>query len=249
MKNSFFFFPFILLMFLISCKKEKRDQLEFTVYQASGNIRPKLDAFKAALGSLNTVPKSIGGRREINWDVVPDVLLDKPLPGDFFNPTAAGSSPSIQRGLVYDDGVFEVSASAFSKLNPIAATEFQAFSGSKVFANVSSKQWPVGFQVPGEKTVASVSAFGAVFSDVDNEGSVTMEFFELDKSLGKFSVPAHDSSGSFSFVGVQFATRRVTKVVVSHDGFLADKEKDISQGGTKDLVVLDDFIYSEPTKQ
>jgi hypothetical protein len=42
---------------------------------------------------------------------------------------------------------------------------------------------------------------------------------------------------------------RITRVTVSHDGFLAEGTKDVSDGGTKDLIVLDDFIYSEPAVQ
>jgi hypothetical protein len=36
---------------------------------------------------------------------------------------------------------------------------------------------------------------------------------------------------------------------VSHDGILADGQKDISAGGQHDLVIFDDFIYGEPKKQ
>lgn len=249
MKSIFFLQPFLFLLLLFSCKKEKGAEVQVTVFKASGNIQPKLDEFRAALGNLNATPGAVGGRREVNWDGVPDSLLDKTLPQNFFNPVGANAPAARQRGLVYDDGEFEVSATGFATRNSQAATEFSSFSGNKVFANVSSLEWPVGFQIAGETTAASVSAFGAVFSDIDREGSVVMEFFEGEKSLGKFSPPAHDAGSSFSFLGVSFSNAKVTKVKISHEGRLSDGQKDISQGGNKDLIVLDDFIYSEPVRR
>jgi len=63
-------------------------------------------------------------------------------------------------------------------------------------------------------------------------------------------VPSHDITSNFSFLGVHFNKgEHITKVTVTHDGFLEEGTKDVSQGGTKDLVVLDDFIYSEPVAQ
>jgi hypothetical protein len=64
--------------------------------------------------------------------------------------------------------------------------------------------------------------------------------------LGRYYVTPHDNTSSFSFLGVYFPNGVVTDISIGHEGKLADGEKDISQGGTKDLVVLDDFIYSEP---
>ena len=189
---------------------------------------------------------AFGGRREINWDGVADSLLNKSLPKNFFNTVGNGVPASRQRGLVYGDGEFQVSANSFHHMNADAATEFISFSGNKVFANTTNIDWPVGFEVAGETTPASVKSFGMVFSDVDMERSVSLEFFDGNKSIGKFFVPAHDADSKFSFLGVEFNNRRITKIKVHHEGRLADGQKDISQGGPKDLVVIDDFIYSEP---
>jgi hypothetical protein len=236
------------LVFLTACRKTEDNQIQSTIYKATGNIQQKLNEFKAAIGPLNTTPNAIGGRREVNWDGVPDTLLNKSLPFNFFNPVGNGANASLQRGLVYGEGDFQVSASKFSHLNMDAAAEFQAFSGTKVFANVTNFEWPVGFEVAGQSTPASVQSFGMIFSDVDVEGSVAIEFFEGMVSLGKYSVPAHDAVSSFSFLGVQFQNRNITSVKISHQGRLADGKKDISQGGTDDLIVIDDLIYSEPVK-
>lgn len=235
-------------VFLLSCKKQKEDHVQFTVYKANGNITAKLDEFRSSLGALNTMPGAVGGRREINWDGIPDSLLNRSLPNNFFNTVGIGVPSSRQRGLIYDGGEFQVSADNFFHLNQQAATEFAPFSGNKVFANTTALDWPNGFQVPGENTTASVKAFGMVFCDVDVEGSVSLEFFEGNKSLGLFIVPAHNDAGKFSFLGVEFHNRRITRVKVHHQGKLVDGEKDISQGGTADLIILDDFIYSEPEK-
>lgn len=93
-----------------------------------------------------------------------------------------------------------------------------------------------------------MTAFGAVFSDVDKAGSATLTFFDGDEAIGSFAVPAKSGESHFSFLGVRFLNRSITKVVVAHEGLLSAGQKDLSQGGPKDLVVLDDFIYSEPAR-
>jgi hypothetical protein len=250
MKNiGIHFFALLSTIVLCSCKKENDEQIKLTVYESTGDILPKLNEFRNKLGSLNTTPGTVNGRREINWDGIPEQLLNRPLAKNFFNPVGNGASPSLQRGLVYDDGEFQASDNLFAHLNSHTPTEFKAFSGNKVFANVSNIDWPVGFQVPGEPTSASVTAFGMVFADVDLRNSVSLEFFEDEKSLGKFFIPVHDANSKFSFLGVEFHNRQITKVKVHHQGRLADGEKDVSQGGTNDLIVIDDIIYSEPAKR
>ena len=218
--------------------------------KATGDINDDITAFKNQLGPLNTTPGVTGGHREINWDGVPDSLLNKPLPDDFFNQTASNASVANQRGLTYTPGTFVVSNNSFAAVNNEAATEFSSFSGNNAFANTTASKWDVKFQKAGTTETASVEALGAVFADVDEENSTSVEFFEDEKSLGKFFVPPHDISSNFSFLGVHFTKgERITKVTVIHDGFLAESANDVSEGGSRDLVVLDDFIYSEPVAQ
>jgi hypothetical protein len=234
---------------LIGCDKEDSEDKSL-IFSANGDITAKLTEFRNQLGPVNITIGKTDGRREINWDGVPDSLNGKKLPANFFNPTEAGATESLQRGAVYaslDNAM--VSAAKFSEVNASASTEFASFSGNKSFAVTNSTLWPVSFRVAGTNTDASVRAFGAVFSDVDKANSTYIEYFNNQGSLGRFFVPPHDNNSSFSFLGVYFPNADVTEVRVGHEGRLSDGEKDISQGGTKDLVVLDDFIYSEPLKR
>lgn len=240
-----------IFLFFTCCKKDKNEAP--VVIQSSGSITADVDAFRALLGEpLNTTPGNTTGRREINWDGVPDSLSGKDLPEDFFNPLGASAPAVRQRGLAYGGGSskFRVSSNNFADVNSVAATQFSAFSGNKTFANISGKLWQVSFQVPGQSIAAGTKGFGAVFSDVDESNSTSLEFFNGSKNLGKFFVPPHDATTSFSFLGVYFKdTERITKVVVSHSGFLADGQADISENGTVDQIVMDDFIYGEPLAQ
>jgi len=242
------------LLFFCSCQKDSTPApavTQPTVTKASGDIKATVDAFRAMLGPVNSTPNASGGHRELNWDALPASLENKVLPNDIFNPVGANASPAMQRGLVYDaEGSFMVSSNGFAQVNSAAAGQFAAFSGNRTFANTSASQWDLSFQQAGSIKPAFVQAFGLVFSDVDKDNSTSLEFFDGDKSLGKFFVTAHDANSSFSFLGVQFSgNEHITKVKVNHDGFLAEGTKDISDGGTRDLVVLDDFIYSEPVTQ
>ncbi|MGB8190438.1 MAG: hypothetical protein WCF67_00905 [Chitinophagaceae bacterium] len=248
MKNKIF--VLIVLTSLMACKKDK-DQ-DAIVIQSSGNITSSVDAFRHLLGDkLNTSPGAVGGRREINWDGVPDSLLGKPLPEQFFNNTDPGAPASTQRGLIYEsDGIFQVSKSNFSEVNAAAANQFAPFSGTNIFTNTSENLWDVGFELPGQDVAASVSGFGVVFADVDIANNTSLEFFNGNKSLGKFFAPVHDPNSKFSFLGVYFKNKRVTKIKVQHgNGLLNSGQKDITDGGSSDLVILDDFLYDEPVKQ
>lgn len=229
-----------------SCDKEESEKKPI-VFSANGNINATITDFRNKLGMLNSTPGATSGRREINWDGVPDAMDGIKLPGNFFNPTDANSPQSLQRGVLYagaSDAM--VSKLGFSEVNTNASAEFAAFSGNKNFAVVNANQWPVTFQVAGQNKAASINAFGAVFSDVDKANSTFIEFLNGTTVLGRYYVTPHDNTNSFSFLGVYFPNGAVTDINIGHEGKLTDGEKDISQGGTKDLVVLDDFIYSEP---
>jgi hypothetical protein len=240
----------VLLMFLLSCKKD--EEQDIIVIQSAGDISGSVNNFRHLLGDkLNTTPGAIGGRREINWDGVPDSLIGKPLPDNFLNNTAPGAPASQQRGLVYDsEGVFQVSKNNFSEVNANAANQFAPFSGNNVFTNTSANLWDVGFEIPGQEQPATVSGFGIVFTDVDLENNTSVEFFSGNKSVGKFFAPKHDAVSKHSFLGVYFKKLRITGVKVQHgNGLLVSGEKDITNGGGKDLVILDDFLYDEPVKK
>jgi len=251
MKNITTMLLLFFVVFFSSCDKDSvNPEDDIILIKATGNIDDNVTAFKNQLGVLNTTPGVTGGHREINWDGVPDSLLNKPLPEDFFNPTASDASAAMQRGVTYTPGTFVVSNNSFAPVNSEASVEFIPFSGNNTFSNTKAARWDVKFQKAGTTQAASVDAFGAVFIDVDKENSTSVEFFENAKSLGKFFVPPHDTNSNFSFLGVHFTKgERITKVTVSHDGFLAEGTADVSQGGGKDLIVLDDFIYSEPVAQ
>lgn len=239
-----------LLAFLIACKKD--DEQDVIVIRSSGDISGSVNIFRQLLGDkINTTPGAIGGRREINWDGVPDSLLGKPLPENFLNNTAPGAPASQQRGLVYDsDGVFQVSKTNFIEVNANAANQFAPFSGNNTFTNTSADLWDVGFEIPGQDEPATVSGFGIVFSDVDLENNTSLEFFSGNKSLGKFFAPKHDAVSKHSFLGVYFKKARITGLKVQHgNGLLVAGENDITNGGSKDLVILDDFLYDEPVKK
>ena len=243
----------LLIIVLTSCKRENENSnKEPMIFKATGDINATLNDFRNLLGNLNTSPGATNGRREVNWDGVPDSLVGKALPNDFFNATAAGSPVTRQRGLLYaaNGGEFQVSNNNFSTIDPAASSEFSAFSGAKTFANVTANAWPISFQVAGETTAAFARGVGIVFSDVDLANSTSLEFFEGNRSLGKFFAPPHVGASSFSFLVVYFpGNERITKVEVKHQGILMDGQKDISNGGQNDLVIFDDFIYSEPQKQ
>ena len=233
-------------LFLAACEREEQ-QPQVVVFSANGDINAELNRFRTQLGVLNTTPGHASGRREINWDGVPDAFTGVPIPGDFFNATAAGSPVERQRGLVYGgEADAFVSKTSFAEVNAQAAGEFTNFSGNKSFAVVNATVWPVEFRVAGQPTVAAIQGFGAVFTDVDKSQSAFVECFAGTQSLGKYYVPVQQAASRFSFLGIWYPQQKITRVVIGHEGKLSDGQKDITQGGNNDLVVLDDFIYSEP---
>jgi len=117
------------------------------IFSAAGNtpatIQATVDAFRTALGPNNGVGGSFPtGRREINWDGVPDAFSSpNPLPHNFFNVNsprgATFSTPN--KGSNLDDSFF-VSAKQssgvpvrFGELDPSYTATFQAFSPERLF--------------------------------------------------------------------------------------------------------------------
>ena len=224
------------------------------VTQASGPnaaaITPMVNQFGNDLGTLNgTGPPAPSGRRQIVWDGVP---ADRQSPAfmpenQFRNVGALFSTPTL-------GAAFQVSGAAndFANLNATYATAFDAFSLPRVFAPIGSTTTDTTFVVPASTTEAQTNGFGVVFSDVDVAGSTSMQLFDAaDNSLGTFQVPAAgNSNATFSFLGVIFnAGERVARAQITSGAaplLSAASPADITQGGSADLVVMDNFIYGEP---
>jgi hypothetical protein len=262
MKQVRFFSGMLLAatVFVASCSKDDDDYNDHpappppapksTVVSASGDLTAALTQFRTLLGDpLNATPGQTGGRREINWDGVPAANTNNnTFPFDFFNNKDAGGPAGRKRGLEYATSVvLRVDSTNYAEIDASYANEFKPFSGKRLFAHANGTTNDVFFKVAGTNTDAFVKGFGVIFSDVDDANSTSLEFFSGSKSLGKFKAPVRTDANGFSFLGVFFPDDKVTAVrIVSGNGVLAAGAKDISAGGTKDLVVMDDFFYSEP---
>jgi len=223
-------------------------------FSASGanasDIQATVDSFRTALGALNpNVVGSLGtGRREINWDGVPDASsAPNILPPNFFNV----NSP---RGVLFSTpGTgFQVSANAatatpveFGNINASYPGLFKTFSAQRLFTALGSNVIDVNFFVPGTATPAFTTGFGAVFSDVDLANTTSIQFFDLaNVSLATVFAPSITGNETLSFVGGLFnAGEHVGRVRITSGNSALGSNESLP---TADLVVMDDFIYAEP---
>src|SRR4030095_4327267 len=144
------------------------DAQVFTGTGSDTEVTAALNQFRDALGSLNpNVPGSLGsGRREINWDAVPDSFsAPNAFPPDFFNGNAVGRA----RGVVFatQGSGFQVSADSdnptntplnFANINPQYGGLFRAFSPERLFASIGNTMTVVHFFVPGTTTPPTPSS-------------------------------------------------------------------------------------------
>ena len=232
---------------------------ETIIFKASGDslaISPALKEFRDLLGSPNVIPGPTGGftsgRREINWDGVPDMFTNNnSFPADFFGSFDPALGVGRKRGLVYSTpGTgFSVSDNDFKFINLKYDDQFDDFSPKRTFIAAGSNITDNFFKVPGTNIDASVQGFGVVFSGVNTASSTSLEFYNGDRLLGSFKVPnvGNNLPGGFSFLGVYFPNEKVTRVrIFSGSAALSSTQDDLTDGGGEDLVVMDDFIYSEP---
>jgi hypothetical protein len=263
MKKQSFKFAAIILsaaVLFTACKKNSNDYNPpappvvnaqvFSVAADSVGIVSKLNEFRNTLGAtLNSAPGATGGRREVNWDGVPANLTNiNGFPSDFFGSSDPTLANGRKRGLLMTNTgtSFRVDSTDFSEVDASYADQFNRFSPKRLFVYMGNNVTECTFKVPGTTTDAFVKGFGVIFNDVDDANSTSLEFFNGSKSLGVYKAQA-SASGQFSLLGVYFPDEKVTKVkITSGNGLLANGTKDITSGGTKDLVVMDDFLYDEP---
>ena len=216
-------------------------------FEASGDdaaaIQASVDAFRTALGNPNNgnvAGPLPGGRREINWDGGGVTTTISPTPfngfqnnrGALFTTSGTGFVQAPPSGLATDP--------TFG--NPTYAG-FDVFSIARLFSPTGSTLTNVTFFVPGTGggTTATVGGFGAVFSDVDVSGNASLSFVtSTGASVGPFSVPA--ANNGLSFLGLLFPGEAISQVqIISGNVPLGP-----SESGGIDIIVMDDFLYSEP---
>ena len=234
------------------------------VRQGSGGnaaaIQATVDQFRADLGGANNgVGGSFAtGRREINWDGVPDNFSEpNNLPPNFFNV----NSP---RGVIFnaiEDATgaalnqFAVSSNTasgvpvrFGNLNAAYTNLFQTFSPQRLFIARNTNILEVSFFIPGTKIPATVNGFGVVFADVDSATGGNRSLIRVygadGTQLSAASVPVSD--GGLSFVGISFnGGERIARVVIENGNAGLSATNNDGVNGV-DVVAMDDFIYGEP---
>lgn len=223
-------------------------------------IQAIVDQFRADLGGVNNgVGGSfVTGRREINWDGVPDGFAEpNNLPLDFFNV----NSP---RGVIFNAiedatgaalnqfGVSSQTSSGvpvrFGNINANYTNIFTTFSAQRLFIARNTQILEINFLIPGTSIPATVSGFGVVFTDVDSStggGRSLIRVYGKDgRQLSAASAPVADTG--LSFVGISFnAGERISRVVIESgsDGLSASNNDGVNG---VDVVAMDDFIYGEP---
>ncbi|HXK24544.1 MAG TPA: PEP-CTERM sorting domain-containing protein [Myxococcota bacterium] len=218
-------------------------------FSASGStassIQSTVDAFRTALGNPNNGNNPgplASGRREINWDGAAGITNTVGTLTTFTNTRGATmTTPGT--------GFVQASPTDLATQlgNATYATTFAAFSSPRIFTPVGSNVTDITFSVPGSNGTqpASVSAFGAVFSDVDTNAT-SISLFDLANSpLGTFSAPSiAGASATFSFLGIFFnAGEQIGRVrITTGSTALGAGVND----GEFDAVAMDDFLYSEP---
>lgn len=241
-----------------------------TVFQAAGptpdSIQSTVDAFRAVKGfetvnGVNPGPLP-DGRREINWDGGNPNVLDTTAPVTPFNNFLNGrgsqfTTPGIGLSQAPASGGPQGGLAVLFN-NPTYATIFTAFSPSRLFTPVGSNITDTLFFIPGTngRVAATVRGFGAVFTGVDlpdgsgpgakhgnRRASTLIEYFnQFGTRIFSSFVPASPGDGSQSFFGVVFDDACIARVRIT-TGNVAPGPDDV---GKKDVVMMDDFIYSEP---
>ena len=233
-----------------------------TDFVSSGSdkeVTAALNAFRASINggaNANVAGSFLSGRREINWDGVPDTLASpNAFPFDFFNqpnPGRARGAEFFTAGsgfLVSADNDNPTGAAVnFGDIDPSYGAEFRAFSQQRLFAANGSTITNVRFYIPGQSQVrATTTAFGVIFCDVDIADETRLEYYDqLGRLIHTIQVPASSAGqGGFSFAGAVFAGgERIWRVAIKCGTRALGGPEDVGAG--VDIVVMDDFAYAEP---
>jgi hypothetical protein len=230
------------------------------VYQAAGpnnaSILGTIDEFRNALGGANNGNNAgplADGRREINWDGGGSATTPAATPFNGFlnNRGALFTTPGSGFVQAPPSGI----ATTFGNLSYEGI--FRAFSQQRLFSSIGDSRTDVRFFIPGTNggSAATTRAFGVIFTDVDQpdgsdrgyerenrDSSTLVEYFSVSGEL-LFSgvVASAPGNGNVSFFGAIFPDARVGRVVITAGDYAGPDDS-----STRDVVMMDDFIYSEP---
>lgn len=222
------------------------------VISEAGKIDSAVSKFRNLLGPISLNELQTGGRREVTWD---DVILfltnNNNFPGNYFNRTDAGGPFTQKRGIILSTpgNGFRVSNNHFADIDTLFSDEFVPFSATKNFSTLGSNILDIQFKEPGTNKNGYVRGFGAVFSDVNIEGSTYVALYSGNELIGSYKVKIADT-GEFSFLGVYFPDKKITRARIRLGAAsITSGKKDVcdSPAGV-DLVVLDDLIFSNPRR-
>jgi MYXO-CTERM domain-containing protein len=212
-----------------------------------GDIAAEVDAFRAALGSNNGVGGSFsGGRREINWDGVPDSFASpNQLPGNFFNSVSprglSMTTPGSELRVSADSSNPTATATRFADIDPIIAGNFTPFSEQRLFAPLGSHIVDVTFFVPGTAIPATVLGFGVVFTDVEVAQTTYFQLYNAEGNEVGGVVSPVTGNGGLSFIGMIRDVPEIARVRIFSGETAIDSGRP-----SLDYVAMDDFIYGEP---
>jgi hypothetical protein len=214
----------------------------------AASIAGTVNAFRAALGDPNNAsdPGPLPtGRREINWDGG-GAVVTSPAPPVFTGFQNTRGALFTTPGTGFLQVPLDLVDDEFS--NPTYTDAFSFFSPVRLFTPVASNTTDVTFFVPGTSgaTPATVTGFGAVFTDVDASNGAELQFYGISNQLlfSDFVEPGTVAEGSLSFLGaIGNAGERIARVRII-SGTTAPGPDDDPPG--VDIVLMDDFIYAEP---
>jgi hypothetical protein len=223
----------------------------------TASIQGEVDAFRAALGDPNNGNNPgplAAGRREINWDGGGgvDVSTAPVTPFDVFLNTRGARFTTAGTGLTQapPSGGPEGGLAGLAG-NATYATTFGTFSALRLFAPLGSNVTNGDFSLPGTAGAvdATVSGFGAVFTDVDLPDTTQIQYFDADGGLLRTEfVEPGTGDASLSFLGVVFDEgERVGSVRITTGNTALGPNDDPTQG--VDVVAMDDFLYGEPVEE
>jgi hypothetical protein len=230
------------------------------VYQASGpnnaSVIGTIDEFRNVLGGVNNGNNPgplTDGRREINWDGGGATTSPAPTPftGFLNNRGALMTTPGSGFVQAPPSGL----ATTYGNLSYEGI--FRAFSQQRLFGSISDSRTDVRFFVPGSNgaSAATTRAFGVILVDVDQpdgsgrgytrdnrESSTLVEYYGVSNDLlFRGIVASAPGNGNFSFFGAIFPDARIGRVVITAGDYAGPDDS-----LTRDVVMMDDFIYAEP---